>query len=144
MCIRDSSCTVANNGDDGITTGSGCAVNNCAASANGGDGISIVGDCRVINNNCDGNGTAGTGAGIHLPNALIGENADTRIEANNCTDNDHGIWVEDSGNLIIRNSVSGNTTGSFTIAAGNNFGTIVVLAGGGAFSSTNSWANFEF
>ena len=47
--------------------------------------------------------------------------------------------MEDSGNLIIRNSASGNTTASFTIAAGNNFGTIVVLAGGGAFSSTNSW-----
>jgi parallel beta-helix repeat protein len=138
------SCTVANNGDDGITTGSGCAVNNCAASANGGDGISIVGDCRVINNNCDGNGTAGTGGGIHLPNALIGTNADTRIEGNNCTDNDHGIWVEDSGNLIIRNSASGNTTAAFTIAAGNNFGTIVVLAGGGAFSSTNAWGNIEF
>ena len=138
------SCTVANNGDDGITTGSGCAVNNCAASVNGGDGISIVGDCRVINNNCDGNGTAGIGAGIHLPNALIGTNADTRIEGNNCTDNDHGIWVEDSGNLIVRNSASGNTTAAFTIAAGNNFGTIVVLAGAGAFSSTNAWGNIEF
>jgi parallel beta-helix repeat protein len=63
-----------------------------------------------------------------------------RIEGNNVTDNDYGINVENSGNLIIRNSAGANTT-EFQIVAGNTVGPSVTSANIAA--STNPHANYE-
>ena len=58
-------CTVANNGNDGITIFSGTTVRNCTAQSNGGTGITAMGGadgCQIIGNTCQAN----LGAGIHL------------------------------------------------------------------------------
>ncbi|MCG8405191.1 MAG: right-handed parallel beta-helix repeat-containing protein [Phycisphaerales bacterium] len=154
-------CFARNNGGSGFSVGSNSVVHNCGASfdggdgiagsfhvtvvgctaaANGGDGIDIAGDCTVVGNTCGQNGTAGIGAGIHASAASFGDN---RIEGNNVTRNDIGIDVDGAGNLIIRNSASGNTSGNFSLASGNHYGQIVSNPGSG-FTNSNSWANFEY
>lgn len=137
-------CSAANNIDDGISTGSGCRVVGNTASANGDDGIVTSGDCYIRANNCDGNGTTSAdGAGIHVVGTIVLAASDTRVEENNVTDNDRGIWVEDIGNIIFRNTASGNTT-NYQLNASSVFGTIITLAPGATITTSNSYANFEF
>ena len=69
------------------------------------------------------------------------------------TDNDTGIDVDIAGNVIIRNSASGNTTNNYDIVAGNKVGTIVLApdsvaitgdTGGAGVGTTNPWSNLSF
>jgi parallel beta-helix repeat protein len=93
-------------------------------------------DSRVAGNVCDGNGPGiSDGAGIHVTGS------DNRIDSNNVTANDRGIDVDAAGNLVIRNSASGNTT-DYDIVAGNK--DAQVLSPGSGFASTDPWANFSF
>lgn len=138
-------CSATANVDDGIAAGTGCTVVDCTASANGNDGIVVNGDCRVRGNNCDGNGaTTANGAGIHLVLAGIPvpSVADCRVEENNCTDADFGILVDGAGNVIMRNTCSGNTT-NYSIVASNSVGQVLVVSGS-TITTTNSFANFEY
>lgn len=111
--ITDS--TARNNGDDGIYAGSGCTVRRCTARGNTEDGIQVSGDCTVAANTCNYNGNGDDGAGIYA----IG--TDNRIEDNLVTDNDRGIEVDFSGNIIVRNTASGNTT-DYDIASRERYG----------------------
>ena len=54
------------------------------------------------------------------------------------TDNDRGIDVDVTGNLIVKNSASGNTT-NYDIAAGNKTGTISTDP-----TTAGPWDNFSF
>jgi len=139
-------CTASSNSGSGIAAGLGSTVTGCTASTNTSNGIRVNSDCRVTDNTCDGNGVgAGNGAGIHA----IG--ADTRIEGNNCTDNDRGIDVDFAGNIIIKNTCAGNAT-NWDVVAGNTI--LVVQAtpapavlgstGGLAPGSTDPNANFSY
>jgi parallel beta-helix repeat protein len=161
-------CTVEDNTDDGIATGTGCNITQCKASTNGGDGIDATttasisecvtyantlngiefsSDSRIVGNTCDSNGNgAGDGAGLHTTGS------DSRVEGNNVTDNDRGIDVDAAGNLIVRNSASGNLT-NYAIIANNKVGTIVLApdslaiigdTGGAGVGSTSPWANFSY
>jgi parallel beta-helix repeat protein len=161
-------CTVEDNTDDGIATGTGCTITQCKSSSNGGDGIDATttasiseclayantlngiefsSDSRVVGNTCDSNGVGGgDGAGLHTTGS------DSRVEANNVTDNDRGIDVDAAGNLIIRNSASGNTS-NYEIVANNKVGPIVLApdslaisgdTGGAGVGSTNPWANLSY
>jgi parallel beta-helix repeat protein len=132
----------------GINASSGCAIHHCIARNNYGDGIRTSSDSVVEGNAADSNGIGtGGGAGIHVTSS------DNRVEGNNVTDNDRGIDVDVSGNLVIRNSASGNTS-NYEIVAGNAVGAIVVTAasvaisGNGPFASsltsTDPWANFSY
>lgn len=165
-----SGCTAYGNGDDGISASYGCTVSDCAAYANSGDGIDcpgrvtvsgctasynvgdgirVVSNCQVLNNLCANNGGGtGDGAGIHATSF------DNRIEGNNVTTSDRGIDVDAPGNVIIRNSASGNTV-NYDLAANNVFGAIVdrtapgsgAVTGNSASSSagtTDPWANFSY
>ena len=117
----------------GIGVASSAIVKNCSSYANYGDGIKLSGDCLVEGNTCDGNGVGGAdGAGIHSTSS------DNRIDGNTVTDNDRGIDVDSSGNLIVRNSASGNST-QYSIAAGNDTGTIQITPVG-----AGAWDNFNF
>ncbi|MHC4618134.1 MAG: hypothetical protein ACYTEQ_10320, partial [Planctomycetota bacterium] len=79
---------------------------------------------------------------------------DNRIEGNNVTDNDRGIDVDDSNNIIIKNTASGNTgrggspSAHYDIAANNSYGPIINVSGVGDISATTGadhpWANFQF
>ena len=139
-------CTAYNNTGNGISTSSGCTISNCTARRNTLDGIRVMSDCLVLANACSFNGNGGDGAGIHATGS------DNRIEGNNCTSNDRGIDVDVAGNIIIKNTCSGNTS-NWEIAIGNVC--LVILAtpttvaisgdsGGLSPGSTNPNANFTY
>ncbi len=140
-------CTAYSNGGNGIvvTAGSvGSTISGCTARLNTLDGIRVTTACVAIANTCASNGI-GDGAGIHATGV------DNRIEGNNCTGADRGIDVDVAGNIIIRNTCSGNPT-NWDVVAGNNC--LVVLAvdaaailgdaGGVSIGSTNPFANFTY
>ncbi len=112
-------CTAFFNGTDGIVSAGGCLISNCTTRINARDGIRISSKTTVLGNHCVDNGyLTGDGAGIHATNS------DNRIEGNNCSGADRGIDVDLSGNIIIKNTASGNTT-NWTIAANNIYGPII-------------------
>ena len=128
----------------GFYVGSSSTIQDCTASLNRGDGINVGSDAVVRDNTSDSNGV-GDGAGIHATGL------DTRIEGNNVTDNDRGIDVDNTGNIIIKNSASGNTT-NWAVAAGNkclvvlgvDAAAIVGDSGGTSPGSTNPNANYTY
>ena len=74
---------------------------------------------------------------------------DNHIDSNHVTGNDRGIDVDGTGNLVIRNSASGNAI-NWVIAASNKVGVIVSApnsvaisgdTGGTGVGSTDPWAN---
>ncbi len=110
----------------------GCSATHCTATDNQYDGIEVEDDCIVLNNTCRGNGNYGAGHGI------LATGSDNRIEGNNVTDSTGGYGIQAAaGNIVIRNSASGNESGQYNITGG--------LVG----PITNAiidhpWANFEF
>jgi len=141
-------CASNTNGSHGITTGSGCTISRNTVRSNVGDGINFFNQCLVLNNTCSLNGNgAGDGAGIH---ATIG-GSDNRIEGNNCTGADRGIDVDTAGNIIVRNTCSGNTS-NWEVVAGNVIlvvnataaGAVSGNSGGTAPGSTDPNANFSY
>ena len=164
-----SNCTVGTCGAAGIGASTGCTITNCASTGNGQHGISVgngstVADCTVRSNVLDGircsvgclirgntgtsNGNGGNGANIHATGN------DNRIEGNNCILADRGIDVDASGNIIVRNTCSGNTV-NWDIVANNVVGPILdrtapasaAISGNSAPDSTGSThpnANFTY
>ena len=160
-------CTAYASGSIGILTGTSCNVVACTSSTNNGVGISVgngssVLDCTsrgnltngilassatlIRGNHCAFNGGGGDGAGILVTSG------DCRIEGNNCTGADRGIDVDAAGNVILRNTCSGNTT-NWDIVAGNALGPIVLTTAGAAvtgntaassLASTDPNANFTY
>lgn len=143
-------CSSYVNGGAGIVTASGCTVSRNSARSNFTDGINVFNNCLVIENACTNNGAlGGTGAGIRT------QGNDNRIEGNNCAIADRGIHIQGTGNLIIRNSCSGNTTANWDIAANNVCGPVIdrtapasaAILGNAAPSSLGSTdpnANFSY
>ncbi len=129
----------------GIIGGQSVSILHCTSGANTTHGIQVASDCLVRANTCDSNGSAvNNGAGINVLNANFPfSNSDNRIEENNCSDNDYGVQVLDSANLIIRNTCTTNSVANFNIAAGNTKGTIFSV-GGIDITTSNSYANFEY
>ena len=113
-----SNCTASFNNGNGISAFQGCTISNCTAQFNTRDGIRVISDCLVLANACSFNGNGGDGAGIHATGS------DNRIEGNNCINNDRGIDVDAAGNIIIKNTCSGNTI-DWTIVANNVVGPIL-------------------
>jgi parallel beta-helix repeat protein len=107
----------------------------------------VSSQCIVSSNTCSFNGNgAGDGAGIHAIST------DNRIEGNNCTGADRGIDVDGTGNIIIKNTCSGNTV-NWTIVASNAYDPIVATPSGAAVNgntaaaalgSTDPNANFTY
>ncbi|MBC7771829.1 MAG: right-handed parallel beta-helix repeat-containing protein [Pyrinomonadaceae bacterium] len=112
-----SNCSSFQNTGSGISVMTGSAVTDCAARFNSADGIVCVAQCFIQGNTCSTNGAA-NGAGIHATGS------DNRIEGNACAAADRGIDVDGSGNVIIRNTCTGNST-NWAIAANNVCGPIV-------------------
>ena len=131
-----SHCTATANQVNGVAAYAGSRVSDCVVNSNTGSGITASGRCLITGNNCAGNGFNGTGAGI----ALVGD--DNRVDGNNVTINDFGVQATAAGNLIIRNSASGNTSGNYSIVAGCAVGPIVTEANIAA--STNPHANYSY
>ena len=106
-------CVVRSNSLIGIVTASACTVEHNDVTFSGGHGISITGNCIVRQNASHANGVSTPGAGIFCASAR------TRIEENNCNDNDYGIRVTVSPNFISRNIAGGNGTLNWDISSGN-------------------------
>jgi parallel beta-helix repeat protein len=133
----------------GISANSGSTVEYCTVQGSTGDGIRTAGQCLIVGNTCDGNGTGGgDGAGIHTTSF------ENRIEGNNVTNNDRGIDVDSTGNLIIKNSAATNAI-DYVIAASNRYGPIINITAAGAaavsgntaastVASADPWANFSY
>lgn len=113
-----SHCTVNNSTGDGFRLNESCMITASIAANNGQDGIEASSGCVILNNNCRDNAVKASGAGIHTTGG------DNRIEGNNCSDQDRGIDVDASGNVIIRNTCSRNFT-DWSIAGDNIYGVIV-------------------
>lgn len=137
-----SNCSAYSNGGDGIRCGgTSTTISQCTASFNTGDGIEVPGNCTLLNNTCDAN-TAGIRA----------TGTDNRIDGNSLMRNDLGMDVTLTGNLIFKNTASGNTL-NYQIIAGNRVGVIVEApssavvsgsTGGAGVGTTNAWANFSY
>jgi parallel beta-helix repeat protein len=135
-------CSFSSNNDVGIFASHGSRISECTVSRNDDDGIYVSGsNCAVIGNNCVYNGAGVTdGAGIR---AISTQN---RLESNAVNGNDYGIAVTGTNNFVVKNSASANTSGNYSIAAGNSYGPIADVAGDGDISGTananHPWANF--
>jgi parallel beta-helix repeat protein len=143
-------CSAYDNIQTGISvSGLGCIVSNCTASRNDIDGISNPSSgCIIADNTCWNNGLVGNGAGIRVTGS------DNRIQGNNCTNADLGIVLLGAGNVMVKNTCSGNTI-NYDIFAGNRYGPIInitaanpaTVSGNSAAStmgSTDPWANFAY
>ena len=136
-----------NNTGNGFQVSAGSAIAGCAAHNNLGNGIRAYDNGRITGCACDRNGyLSSDGAGIYVTGH------DNRIDSNNITGSDRGIDVDGTGNIIIRNTASGNSI-NYEIVADNKVGEIVSAPNSGAISgntggagvgSTNPWANFSF
>lgn len=125
-------CNAYQNQTNGIV-GSNGRVAGCIARSNTGNGI-VADNSQVENNNCVGN----TLAAIRITSSQ------SRVENNNCGGGQRGIQVTSPDNMIIRNTVTSASVLAYDIVAGNNYGTINVLAGGAIITTGNSFANFEY
>lgn len=140
-------CSSISNSSIGISAGLGSTVAECVVRTNTTDGILCTSSCVVRFNTCSVNGNgAGDGANIHLTGN------DNRLEDNNCIGADRGIDVDGSGNILIRNTCSGNTVNNWDIVAGNfafvlnatGSAAIVGNNGGVSFGTNDSNANFTY
>lgn len=118
------------NAAGGIFINESSMVDRCLARGNTGFGIRAFAGCVIRNNTSDAN----TGA----PGFLI-TGPDNRIESNNSTINSRGLQVLSTGNIIIKNTASGNTI-NWDIAAFNSVAPIVVTPTNAAPISGNSSA----
>lgn len=130
VCVVD--CVVSDNEAEGIVAGTGSTVSGCNVRVNAADGILVESGCLVVGNNCERNGLSAVGAGVRATGG------DNRIEANELTNADYGLRLEAAGNVVIKNSASGNST-NYSIVAGNDVGPI-----GTAAASVSPWANLAF
>jgi parallel beta-helix repeat protein len=129
-------CTSTNNGSSGITATSDCTISQCTAVRNGADGIrTSFGGCLILNNSCSENGqNSDIGAGVK-------SGSGDRVEGNNVTSNDRGIWAT-GGSFVFRNTAYSNTAENYAISGNNAVGEI--LSSSDPVTSSNPWANFSF
>lgn len=126
---------------DGVFAEDYCIVRDCVTAKNEQNGIKVGSMCRVADNISGQNGTTTTnGAGIFI----VGFNS--VIEQNHVCNNYYGIKTRSdnaAGNLIIRNSASGNTN-DFYFVAGDYYGRNDDRSPGaiGSEMEINAWMNF--
>ncbi|MCK6476218.1 MAG: right-handed parallel beta-helix repeat-containing protein [Phycisphaerales bacterium] len=161
-------CTANGNGIDGISVGAGAVISRCVCRSNIGNGIrcasngfSSITECVSVENGVDGirvnlgvyvasnscafNGTVTTGAGIRVTGG------DCRIESNSSLSNDVGIQVDAPGNIVVKNTCSGNPN-NWSVVAGNTIlvvnaataGAVSGNSGGTAPGSADPNANFTY
>jgi parallel beta-helix repeat protein len=96
------------NQNDGFHSGSNCTIIACTAVSNGSSGIVSQSNCAIKDCTVTGNSIHGIDVFGH----------GTRVDGNNVTDNGIGLNIDSSGfpgsgNLVIRNSLRGNTSPIF-------------------------------
>jgi parallel beta-helix repeat protein len=130
-------CTVQANSMRGIVATDGSTVSRCTARANSQDGMLIGTGCRVSDNTCQFNGYNDAGAGIRV------YGNQNRIEGNHVVNNDFGIQIQATNNIIIRNSAQSNGT-NYVFTGAQIFGpTNNLTDASGAITNSNPWANLS-
>jgi hypothetical protein len=127
-------CTVETNGAAGILVDTNSSVKDCTSDYNVNDGIQASTGCLIEHNTCSGNGSGNTGdGGIRCTGTF------NRVDSNHLTvNNANGLYLDGSGNTIVRNSAKGNVTTNYSTGSGNDVGPI-----GSAATSTSPWANLQ-
>lgn len=127
-----------NSGPYAVYLGEGSALRDSTVTDNSGDGVLLFAAGNTVEGNqIFGNGTSGGGwGGIHVASTAHG----ARVEGNNVTGNGVGIRVDAGGNVIINNSLNGNTT-PYSIVAGNTVGDNTNVAG---VVPSAPWANINY
>ncbi len=166
-----SQCVSGNNGDAGIRAlGFGCRVEYCNVLGNRDGGIvaiegSTIKDCTVtaildlgfgiagidVGNSCHVVGNTLATASFLAGPAIRASGTGNRVESNQVYLTPGvavtGIDITGTGNLILRNSVSGIGT-HYSIAPGNSYGPIINVAGMGDISlnpgTQHPWTNFSY
>jgi len=131
--------TLRNNKGSGIYALSSNLVRENTCEGNQSHGIEIGDNNRVVENVCDDNGP-----GAYLGDGIYVSNTKNSIEHNLMNYNDTGIDCSvPTGNFIASNRAGGNTT-NYNIIAGNVWGAITNMTGGGVIATTDPYANFYF
>jgi hypothetical protein len=132
-------CISVTNGARGIFVQHGCLVSGCMVAGNSASGIYVFfPGCQIIGNTLNGNNSSLSAgdAGIYL------DDSNNRVDGNHVTANGYaGIQVNASyvGNVVVRNTVSGNGSNNYINPGGvNDFGPI-----GNAATNTSPWANIS-
>lgn len=139
-------CTVTLNTGDGINGQQGTTIIDCIASDNGADGIIVLSRSLVRGNTCSGNASDGI---------FVSSSGANRIEGNHMSGNGRGLHVIGPGNVIMKNTASGNTTVNWSIVANNIVAPIIdrtavvsaAISGNSASSSlgtSDETANFTY
>jgi len=139
--VRD--CAVGFSGSTGIFVVPG-TVTGCLVQFSGQSGIYVnLPGSQVTGNTCKGNNTGNSAsyAGIYV------NDSNNRIENNFLHGNGasgSGILVNGvySGNIIIKNSVSGNGTNNYVVPGAQVVGPLITTTG--IITNSNPWANFSF
>ncbi len=126
-------CAVRDTTGIGIRANNGCHIENNLTRNNQQDGIYVNFSCAVIGNNCNGDGAA---AGNHGAIRVIGQA--NRVEGNNISYADRGLYLTSGGNAVFKNSLKGCTV-NFDVVGGNDVGPI-----GSAATATSPWANIQY
>jgi len=135
-----SNCTVSNNSIGGIYAFYESIIAGCTISTNQGDGIRCNSNNTIEHNAINVNGITGTGDGIHS----VGYG--NRIDSNNIRFNAAaGIRLPNNGhNVVIRNTLGGNSGGNYLVGTGNGVGPIISADAGNLGNATNSpFANIQ-
>ncbi len=127
-------CHSSENTLDGFELFTQEVITGCTADRNRRNGISVSARCRIEDNTCTENGFGiGTGAGILLETG----GSRNHVKNNTTANNDWGIKVDSTLNLISGNGSSSNPF-NFTIATGNRVTAIVNLTTNAAPINGNS------
>lgn len=119
----------------GISVRKGSLVRDCLVQRNTGDGILVTDECTAIRNTCQGNSNLRGAAGLHA------SGTDNVLQENNLNSNDRGLAVDLEGNLITRNSASGN---SFNYVFSGDQTAGASVSSSNAADTANPLANIEF
>jgi parallel beta-helix repeat protein len=127
-------CTVQTNGVAGILVSTNSLVKDCTADYNVKNGIQAGTGCLIEHNTCSVNGGGNTGDG-----GIRCTGSSNRVDSNHLTGNNaNGLYLDGSGNTIVRNSAKVNISTNYFVGAGNDVGPI-----GSAATSTSPWANLQ-
>lgn len=126
------------NSSFGIVGGAGSMLVDNVASSNGLIGISITSDGFAMRNHVTWNGQAAPGSG----GGMVVSGSGNRIEENSAHFNVAGILINGTGNLVVGNLASGNSTNNILVTQTNNhvgFRRTV----NSAFSDWNTFGNIQ-
>ncbi|MGD9691008.1 MAG: right-handed parallel beta-helix repeat-containing protein [Phycisphaerales bacterium] len=151
-------CSFLANGGSGINVFSSITIRNCTAVGNALYGIDADTYCHIEGSTANSNTLGGircgsrgvvrnniaalNASGDEIGAGILGVGSDTRFEGNTCNNNDFGIDIDGTGNIIISNTCANNTQ-AFVIGVDNFYGPIIDRRIPTAIASTPAAVGFS-